>query len=286
MKRHFEIIFIILIFSIYGCSAAQSDTAQELSSIANLDLNFDTENSTNLYDDSIDSQISIIVKNKDVWKITYVDGPGEPVTSPYTFFYITDFDHNGRLEITASETQGSGICTSTYVYEINADYDGIELIDENDNTPEFDFEKIKSFYNETDQIYIYIGNNYEKSGALWGCNIKYAVYLDHGVLHYNKIAEKGYQPKSEASDELVYSFTDNNGATITEEQFENAEDDLYKSYQRQDISLGVIYNQSDNEFEKLSDDAMAQILKSSYETFSGKISYDEFKDVENIIRTS
>lgn len=55
-------------------------------------------------DSSIDSQISIIVKNRDVWDITYEDGA---VRSPYSCYYITDYDHNGRLEITACRNGAS-----------------------------------------------------------------------------------------------------------------------------------------------------------------------------------
>ena len=234
-------------------------------------------------DSSIESQIQVIVQNRDVWKITYVDGP---VTSPFSCYYITDYDHNGRLEITASECQGTGIYTSTSIYEVNSDFNGIELIDDNGDAPEFEYEKIKMFYNEADQTYMYIGTNHGKSGALWGGNIKCALYLEDGVIHYNKIAAEEYQPKGEDSDELVFSYTDNTGATITKEQFETAEDELYKSYDQQEVSFGVIYNESDNVFQDLSDDIMAQMLMKSYETFSGQISYDEFKEIEEKIRTS
>lgn len=234
-------------------------------------------------DGSIDSQIQVIVKNRDFWQITYVDGP---VISPFSCYYITDYDHNGRLEITASECQGTGIYTFTSIYEVNSDFNGIELIDDNGDAPEFEFEKIKMFYNEADQTYMYIGTNHEKSGALWGGNIKCALCLENGVIHYDKIAAKEYQPKGEDSKELVFSYTDSTGATITKEQFENAEDELYKSYDQQEVSFGAIYNESDNVFQELPDSIMAQILKKSYETFSGQISYDEFKEVEKKIRTS
>lgn len=133
---------------------------------------------------------------------------------------------------------------------------------------------------------MYIGTNHGKSGALWGGNIKCALCLENGVIHYDKIAAEEYQPKGEDSDELVFSYTDNNGATITKEQFENAEDELYKSYDQQEVSFGAIYNESDNVFQDLSDDIIAQMLMKSYETFSGLISYDEFKEAVNTIRTS
>lgn len=247
--------------------------------------NSTTKDSAYLSNDLIDSQISIIVKNRDIWKITYED-PSGPVTSPFSCYYITDYDHNGRLEITASECQGTGIYTSTSIYEVNSDFNGIELIDDNGDAPEFEFEKIKMFYNETDQTYMYIGINHGKSGALWGCNLKCALYLEDGVIHYDEIAAEEYQPKGEESNELVFSYTDSTGAAITEEQFKKAEDELYKSYDQQDVSFGCIYNESDNVFQELPDDIMEKILKKSYETFSGQISYDEFNEVEEKIRTS
>lgn len=247
--------------------------------------NSTTKDSAYLSNDLIDSQISIIVKNRDIWKITYEDLSG-PVTSPFSCYYITDYDHNGRLEITASETQGTGIYTDAEIYEVNSDFNGIELIDDNGNAPEFEFEKIKVFYNNADQTYMYIGTNYEKSGALWGCNLKCALYLKDGVIHYDEIAAEEYKPKDNDGDKLVFSYTDNTGVVITEDEFENAEDELYKSYDQQEVSFGVIYNESDNVFQELSDDTMAQIIRKSYETFSGLISYDEFKEAVNTIRTS
>ena len=234
-------------------------------------------------DGSIDSQIQVIVKNRDVWKITYEDGL---TTSAHSRYYITDYDHNGRLEITASETQGTGIFTHAEIYEVNSDFNGIELIDYNGDAPEFEYKKIKVFYNEADQTYMYIGTNHGKSGASWGGNIKCALYLENGVIHYDEIAVEEYQPKDDDSDELVFSYTDNFGNAITEEQFETAEDELYESYDQQEVSFGVIYNEYENVFQELPDDIMAQILKKSYETFLGQISYDEFNEIEEKIRTS
>ena len=50
--------------------------------------------------------------------------------------------------------------------------------------------------------------------------------------------------------------------------------------------LDDIYNESDNVFQDISDDIMAQMLMKSYETFSGQISYDEFNEIEEKNRTS
>ena len=245
--------------------------------------NSTTKDSAYLSNDLIDSQIQVIVKNRDVWKITYEDGL---TTSAHSCYYIKHYDHNGRLEITASETQGTGIFTHAEIYEVNSDFNGIELIDYNGDAPEFEYKKIKVFYNEADQTYMYIGTNHGKSGASWGGNIKCALYLENGVIHYDEIAVEEYQPKDDDSDELVFSYTDNFGNAITEEQFETAEDELYESYDQQEVSFGVIYNEYENVFQELPDDIMAQILKKSYETFLGQISYDEFKEAVNTIRTS
>lgn len=288
-----KVVGVILIGMLVLSACSSSDANEydtevvldnEVSSVSvSEESNDESAAETTHNDSSIDSQISIIVKNRDVWDITYEDGA---VRSPYSCYYITDYDHNGRLEITASETQGSGIFTDTYIYEISSDFTGIELIDKNYDAPEFDFGTVKMFYNQADQTYIYIGTNYAKSGALWGCNIKNAVYLDNGVLHYDEIAVKEYHPKDNDSNELVFSFTDKSGVAITEEEYENAEGELYKECDQQEVSFGVIYNESENEFDELPDDAMVQILKKSYEAFCGQIGYDEFNEIEEKIRTS
>lgn len=288
-----KVVGVILIGMLVLSACSSSDANEydtevvldnEVSSVSvSEESNDESAAETTHNDGSIESQIQVIVQNRDVWKITYVDGP---VTSPFSCYYITDYDHNGRLEITASECQGTGIYTSTSIYEVNSDFNGIELIDNNDDAPEFEYKKIKVFYNEADQTYMYIGTNHGKSGALWGGNIKCALCLENGVIHYDKIAAEEYQPKGEDSDELVFSYTDNTGVTITKEQFENAEDELYKGYDQQEVSFGAIYNESDNVFQDLSDDIMAQMIMKSYETFSGQISYDEFNEIEEKIRTS
>lgn len=168
MKKYYKIVLPVLTCSLFGCSTPKLDTAQESSNAASSELSSTTDNSSNPYDDYIDPQIQVIVENRDVWNILYEDGPGDPVTSPYSFFYITDFDHNGRLEITASENQGSGVYTSAYVYEVNSDFSGIDVIDENYDAPEYVFENIKTFYNEVDQTYIYISELIIQNPALYG----------------------------------------------------------------------------------------------------------------------
>ena len=41
------------------------------------------------------------------------------------FYAFTDLDHNGRLEVIAATTQGSGVFTYGHLYEVAEDFSGV-----------------------------------------------------------------------------------------------------------------------------------------------------------------
>ncbi|MBO7426993.1 MAG: hypothetical protein J6U23_15115 [Clostridiales bacterium] len=65
-----------------------------------------------------DPQIDLIASLKDTWFT--------PSDDHATFYYcVTDFDHNGRLEINCASMQGSGYFTSARFFEVNEACDGL-----------------------------------------------------------------------------------------------------------------------------------------------------------------
>ena len=68
---------------------------------------------------SREEQRAILEANRSLWEFT------EPWESPW-FYAFTDLDHNGRQEVIAASTQGSGIFTYAHFYEVKADFSGIE----------------------------------------------------------------------------------------------------------------------------------------------------------------
>ena len=240
---------------------------------------FKSETVSTINEDELDSQIQLFIDNKDLWIITYEDGA---YTSPNTVYYLTDYDHNGRLELTGYDTQGTGIYSTEQVYEVNAAHDGLDLVGNSLDAAEYDAE-ITSYYDETDQSYRYIATNHTKSGAYWGKNIKYSIRLQDGLLKYSLIAIEEYEPVQEGSTDLKFTYTDSQGINITEAQYDKAEENLYSDLEQQTIRQGCIMSFDDKEFVKLSDEKMKELMIKSYEMFSGKISYDDFHQVNEDI---
>ncbi len=69
---------------------------------------------------SIDAQIQLILDNRDLW---YVESSVHPV-----LFTVTDFDHNGRLEVIYAENYGSGNRTTLGIWEVNSGFTGLNSL--------------------------------------------------------------------------------------------------------------------------------------------------------------
>ena len=65
-----------------------------------------------------DSQAAVILANQQLWEM-----PSS--YSMYQYYYVTDLDQDGLLEINTEETMGSGIFTTRIIYEVNETMDGL-----------------------------------------------------------------------------------------------------------------------------------------------------------------
>lgn len=65
-----------------------------------------------------DSQAAVILANQPLW-----EKPSD--YSMYQYYYVTDLDQDGLLEINTEETAGSGIFTTRIIYEVNETMDGL-----------------------------------------------------------------------------------------------------------------------------------------------------------------
>ena len=93
-----------------------------------------------------EQQKQLIMDNYLLWAYT------EPWDSPW-FYTFTDLDHNGRLEVLAAVTEGTGIFTYVHFYEVTADGSGIENcyhaneeIEGPDDWPEIILEALPCYY--------------------------------------------------------------------------------------------------------------------------------------------
>ena len=61
-------------------------------------------------------QVKLIAENRDLWLLT------DPMQADIAQYAVTDLDENGRLELIATITEGSGQFSTTQFYEVSEDY--------------------------------------------------------------------------------------------------------------------------------------------------------------------
>lgn len=107
-----------------------------------------------------EAQISLILSQADNWKET-LEGYGE-----VTFYYaITDLDQNGRLEIIAAATHGTGMFTYGIVREVTESYDDIvKCCEYNEDWPEVTVSSVPAAYDADSGCYDYLFTNTTRDG--------------------------------------------------------------------------------------------------------------------------
>ena len=132
-----------------------------------------------------EKQIDVMMNNIDTWL----------AKDEYGYQYaITDLDQNGRLEIIASICQGTGHFTTTKIFEVNEQKDGLSEIDypykDGDSMVDIVDTRIVCFYDNQNDIYHYIMNDLIKNGAAEYYENKRDFYIKDGKVHENFLAYK------------------------------------------------------------------------------------------------
>ena len=70
-----------------------------------------------------EDQVKLIAENKDLWLVTDVNEADQ-----YQYA-VTDLDENGRLELIATITEGSGQFSTTHFYEVSEDFSKLEPLE-------------------------------------------------------------------------------------------------------------------------------------------------------------
>ena len=122
MKRQIAIILLFaMVLLLPGCGKtvavqnAQQSAAAQPSSADAVETNQQAQPSPQL---PLETQQQVLEANRSLWAFT------EPYDSPW-FYTFTDLDHNGRLEVIAATTQGSGIFTYGRLWEVLPDGSGL-----------------------------------------------------------------------------------------------------------------------------------------------------------------
>lgn len=209
-----------------------------------------------------DAQIALILENQSLW-----DQTAEEYSEYDRYSYaVTDLDGNGRLEIFAAITQGSGIFTTGRVYEVGEGLDSLaqcSLPNEYGDIPEVIFSSVQKFTDAGSGENYYIVYDSVRAGAAENGESTNALSLKDGTL---TISELGYVHRlytaegDSVTEDIHYYGAD--GAEITEGEYLSLAADRFAGFTGSAQSLGWF---------TLNDGSAADLLPLSWQVFSGEL---------------
>lgn len=134
------------------------------------------------------AQITLLMNAVNTWRVVNDFDAAE------TYYYtVTDLDQNGRLEILAASTQGTGIYTYGVLYEVSADFASVQecatpCMEDGGDLPELIINSTPAAHNEADRTFDYLFTNDTRNGAAEHYQSIVAVRLQNGVLSCTTLA--------------------------------------------------------------------------------------------------
>ena len=176
-------------------------------------------------------QRTLIERSRNVW---------EPDLEYETWFSaVTDLDANGRLEILLASLQGSGLYTWVDVWEVNENYTGLTLCEDNtgegEALPDIIKDTLTYYRDPATGRQTYVCLDYMRDGAA-----HYWTGLDSFCLENGRIDVKTLATKDEVYNEQGTStirYSDANGTEISEDAWNNAERNAFSGQEPGTLSL-------------------------------------------------
>ncbi|MBQ9661960.1 MAG: hypothetical protein IJV40_02270 [Oscillospiraceae bacterium] len=182
-----------------------------------------------------DMQKQLLEDNRALWAFT------EAYESPW-FYTFTDLDHNGRLEVIAASTQGTGVFTYANFYEVRADGSGIENcyhayaeIEGQDDWPEIVRDSLPCYYDRANNRYYYACEGVTRSGYAHQYYAWYALCLKDGAAEWELIASKNMDWDEQGTESVV--CRDAQGNSITEQDYDIAVERRFGGLERSTLQL-------------------------------------------------
>ena len=149
-------------------------------------------------------QLKLLMRTVDTWK-------SEDLGASEVYHYtVTDLDWNGRLEIIAASTQGTGIYTYGSIYEVSEDFSSVEECDtpcnHNSDLPEIIMASVPAAYESESGCYDYLFTNDTRNGAAEHYQSIVAVRLQNGVLSCTPLANSFDRWIDEGQEEHEYAI--------------------------------------------------------------------------------
>ena len=182
-----------------------------------------------------EAQIAVLAREVSTWA---------PDTEEYAGFWTgcaaADLDHNGRLEIIVSAAGGTGMFTTTRIWEVNEQKDGISEVkwekEEGDSEPDaLGSIRQTAYIDEDSELIYYIAPDYTRNGAAENYETLYALSLNDGEIMVQDLA--GRHETADASGNVTAEFWDSEGSSISEEEYEAAADAVFGNLEKAEFSL-------------------------------------------------
>ena len=176
-------------------------------------------------------QRALIERSRSVW---------EPDLEYETWFFaVTDLDANGRLEAVTASLQGTGLYTWVNVWEVNENYTGLTLCQDNTGKgeawPDIIKDTLTYYRDPASGRQTYVCEDYMRDGAA-----HYWTGLDSFCLENGRIDVKILASKDEVYNEQGTStirYFDANGTETSGEAWNNAERSAFAGQEQRTLSL-------------------------------------------------
>ncbi len=169
---------------------------------------------------SLEEQRAILEANRALWAFS------DPYESPW-FYSFVDLDRNGRQEVIAACTQGTGVFTYAHYYEITPDFAGVRNlyhegveVEGPDDWPEIVTDRLPCYYDAAADRYYYACEGVTREGAAHQYFAWYALCLKDGVADWERLAEKNVEWDENGAEHVTCS--DAGGAPITAADYDSA----------------------------------------------------------------
>ena len=220
------LIVTLTVFSLSGCGAVPSDQVKDsadqtlLPSAQTNDMANQTLLKPGMQNQTPDipysAQIDTIVRNKDTWCFVLpADAEEYGVDESDYFYWITDMDQNGYLEVISSSTTGNGSYFDNTYYEVSPDGKSLTKLktDEREDAPAPDLWSIEEYsqgyYDGKTGTYHYPQWDHTHGSAVDTSDAQLDTVLSDGKVTINTISyveTEGYEESGEKGNGCVVKF--------------------------------------------------------------------------------
>lgn len=211
----------------------KSDSLEETSMTAEA-AELNTQEEIEEEEDMVYRQLSLIAQNRQLWLEDYE-------SLGYIVHYaVTDLDQNGRYEIIISGMGGTGLYTTSRIFEVNESLDGItECITDFLEGSEPDLvEEVWERYLDENFLPHYVVEDITRNGMYGAFLATMELVMEEGKISTNFLAGKETIAGETQEDDYTVIYTDSQGNVISEEEYNNIVADYFAGCEREEKKIG------------------------------------------------